>query len=88
MKKNYIKATIYSIGGFIIMILSMLGIEFMFFSGSFLPVYVKGTYVIGNQVLRWEIYLALLMMIIAGLKVCTYGIDFFIKKLRKNKRRR
>lgn len=89
MKKNNIKrAVIYAVAGFIVSIISMLGMIFMYFSDKFLPVYVKGTYVVGNRVLRWELYVILFIVTIVAGALSAYGIDFLTKKSRKNKRRR
>lgn len=88
MSKNNIKAVIYAVAGFIVSVSSILGMIFMYLSGKFLPVYVKGTYVVGNRVLRWELYLILLVLAIAAGVLSAYGIDFLTKKFRKNKRRR
>lgn len=88
MSKNNIKAVIYAVAGFIVSVSSMLGMIFMYFSGKFLPVYVKGTYVVGNRVLRLELYIILFVVTIAAGALSAYGIEFLTKKPRKNKRRR
>lgn len=88
MKRNTIKALGYAVAGFIVSIISMLGMIFMYFSGKFLPVYVKGTYVVGNQVFRYELYVILFVLTIAAGALSAYGINFLTKKSRKNKRRR
>ena len=82
--KNIIKAAVYVVLGTIGTIGSIIGIVSMYFSNTFLPVYIKDTYVIGNQIVRYELYLILFVAIILSVKLAEYGIKFLIKKFPKN----
>lgn len=86
--KNNIKATAYVVIGFFGATLATIGIIYMYFSSTFLPVYIGSTYVIGNQVLRYMLYAVLAGFVILFCKLACYGIKFLIKKFHKIKRRR
>lgn len=88
MRNNIKKAVVYIITGAIIFIASLIGGVFLFLSGKFLPVYVGGTYVIGNQILRYILYVVLLVGIILSAKLADYGISYLIKRFHKKLKRR
>jgi len=88
MKKNIMKATIYTFLGIAISIAAMLAGICMYCSGTFLPVYNGKTYVIGNQILRYELYLLLLVTIISSVRLADYGSTYLIKVIQKKVRRR
>lgn len=88
MKKNTIKAVAYVIGGMTGISMTFLAMLNMYFSSTFLPIYVKGTYVLGNQVLRYEIYAVLLVIGLLSVVLTDYGMNYLNKKSRKNRRRR
>ena len=88
MRKNDIKAVIYAIVGIVTSMASFLGMICMYFSGTFLPVYVNDTYVVGNQIVRYELYAVLLVVGILTAILAAYGINFLSKKSHKNRRRR
>lgn len=86
--RNTTKAVVYIITGAIIFIASLIGVVFLFLSGTFLPVYVGKTYVIGNQILRYILYAVLLVGIILSAKLADYGISYLIKRFHKKLKRR
>lgn len=89
MRKNNVKATIYTVLGIAIAIAAVVGIAFLYFSGTVLPVYIAGSYILKNQIKRYVLYATLVIVIIAAVKVADYGAKYLInKKFRKNKRRR
>ena len=85
MKKKIVAAA-YVVVGFLGTILGMQGIVYMYFSSTFLPVYIGSTYVVGNQVLRYGLYAVLAAIAILSCGLACYGIKFFIKRFRKIKR--
>lgn len=86
--KNMLRAIGYSMLGFIVSFAGLLGMVYMYLSNTFLPVYIKGTYVIGNRILRYELYAILFVISMASLKLSLDGIEYLIKKFQRNKRRR
>lgn len=87
MNKNIMKAAIYTVIGVAIVIAALVGIPAMYFSKTFIPVYISGKYVLGNQIVRYIIYLILFALVVLGIKLAAYGLDFLIKKISKMKRR-
>ena len=87
MKKNDIKATIYAVGGMTVSFSALVGMIFLYFSSTFLPVYVGNTYVVGNQIVRYELYAVLFVVTILAAILAAYGINFLNKKFHKNERR-
>ena len=85
---NNSKAVIYTILGSVICLASLIGMGTMYFSSTFLPVWVGNTYVLGNQIVRYELYLILLVFIILSVKLTDYGMKYLIKKFHKKLRRR
>jgi len=86
--KNNIKAMAYVAIGITGVVLSLVGIAAMFFSGDFLPVYVGNVYVIGNRIMRWVLYALLAVITVLSAKLAEYGVNFLTKKFfRKIKRR-
>lgn len=85
--KNNIKAMVYVIIGITVAILSVFGIVSMYFSGTFLPVYVGNVYVISNQIIRYVLYAMLTGITILSAKLADYGTKFLIKKFHKIRRR-
>lgn len=88
MRKNIVKATLYSALGLLGVLASMITIMLMYLSGEFLPVYVQNTYVIGNKIVRMELYIVLAVIFILSVKLAAYGIRFLTKKFHKILRRR
>jgi len=86
--KDNIKAIAYVTGGFLTAVVSVIAIISMYFSSTFLPVYVKGTYVIGNQILRYEVYAILAAIVGFSMWVACYGGRYLIKRIHRIKRRR
>ena len=86
--KNNVKATIYTVLGIVIAIAALIGITFLYFSGTVLPVYVAGSYILKNRIKRYVLYAILVVIIIAAVKVANYGATFLIKKFHKSRRRR
>lgn len=84
--KTSVKATIYVIGGMIMTIASLMGMALLYLSPTFLPVYVNGTYVIGQQICRYALYAVLLVVFILSVAFADHGLNFLIKKF-QNKRR-
>ena len=85
--KDDIKAMVYVGIGITVAILSVSGIVSMYFSRTFLPVYVGNVYVIGNQILRYVLYAMLAVITILSAKLADYGTKFLIKKFHKIRRR-
>lgn len=85
--KNNIKATIYTVLGIVIAIAALIGITFLYFSGTVLPVYVAGSYILKNRIKRYMLYVALIVVAIVAAKVANYGATFLTKKFHKRKRR-
>lgn len=85
--KNNIKAMAYVGMGFTGVLFSLTAIIAMYFSTTFLPVYIGKVYVIGNQLTRYALYAMLIVITALSAKLADYGISFFIKKIRKIKRR-
>ncbi len=85
--KNNIKATIYTVLGIVIAIAALIGITFLYFSGTVLPVYVAGSYILKNRIKRYVLYVALIVVAIVAAKVANYGATFLTKKFHKRKRR-
>ena len=87
MKKNMVKATVYVVEGIMLSLFSIRGIFFLYFSNTFLPVYVGKTYVIGNQILRYVLYITLAAVVVLSVKLADYGRKYLIKKIFCTKRR-
>ena len=90
MKKNIInsiKAMAFVVVGCAGSFLSMIAIVYLYFSTTFLPVYIGKTYVIGNQLTRYALYVILAGVVILSVKLTEYGACFLIKKFHKLKRR-
>lgn len=85
--KNNVKAMMYVVTGGIVSLAAINGFVAMLLSGSFLPVYVGSTYVVGNKILRYMLYAALVVVIILSAKLAAYGMKYLNKKFRKIRRR-
>lgn len=85
--KNMVKAILYTAIGFLLSLAAVTGIVKLYFSGTFLPVYVGNTYVVGNQIVRYEIYALLAIVVFLSCGLIRYGINFLTRKIHKNKRR-
>ena len=46
------------------MFLAMVGMVAMYLSGKFIPVYVNGQYILANQIMRYALYVALVVTIV------------------------
>lgn len=55
----------------------------MFLSGTFLPVYIAGTYVVGNQIVRYVLYILLAVILFFSAKLANYGAMYLTRKLRR-----
>lgn len=86
--KNRIKAAIYVIQGIIIVPLSVLAVVLMYYSSTFLPVYIDNTYVLSNQVLRYTLYAALVIVALISAWLCNYGTEYLLKVFCKSLRKR
>lgn len=80
---NNMKAALYVLVGIIVGLAAMATGVFMYFSTTFIPVYVGSTYVIGNQLLRYLLYGVLFAILIASIKLTEYGIKYISKKIKK-----
>ena len=87
MRKN-IETVVYKVLGFVIAGAAMLAMVLMYFSSTFLPVYIGKTYVIGNQILRYALYILLAVITYNAFMLATYGKRFLIKKFHKKRRER
>lgn len=57
----------------------------MFFSGTFLPVYVAGEYVLKNQLVRYLLYAGLGVCFFYSQKLLEYGYSYLERKSMKRK---
>lgn len=69
----------------LIMVLAMVGMVYMYFSGTFVPVYVNGQYILVNQLMRYGLYVVLASIIVFCF---AYTIAEEPKKHQKRPRRR
>lgn len=83
MKKNIFKAIIYVIVGIVLTLVSGLSVLLMYFSNTFLPVYVGSTYVVGNQLLRYLLYIVLVVIFVASIALIEYAIKYLSKKVKR-----
>lgn len=86
--RNNLKAIIYVIVGISLSAVVGVLIFLMWQSGTFLPVYIHGEYVMGNKILRIFLYTLMFIVMVGLLALAKYGLDFLVKKARKNLRRR
>lgn len=86
--RNTTKAVLYVFIGVFTSIALLIGVVYLLLSGTFLPVYVGKTYVIGNQILRYLLYAVLFIGIILSAKLADYGISYLIKRFHKKLKRR
>lgn len=85
--KRMIQATMLGVGGFLIAIIfAFLGMR-MWLSGTFLPVYVKGVYVIGNQLLRYFLYLVIFVIFLLSTYVACIGWNYLWFRLKRAMKR-
>lgn len=85
--KNYVLATIYTIVGFI-GALAAAGFGVYLYYSTILPVRIAGTYVVGNRILRYVLYVGCIVMLVGAVWLCDYGSTFLTKKLRYKVQRR
>ena len=88
MSKNSIKAILYTVVGFLGSIASAFLGAMMWFSSTFLPVYINGEFVLANRILRSVLYLIIAVVAVSFFALCDYGSDFLLKKVKRNLRRR
>lgn len=81
-----VKAKIYVVVGMIMTTASLMGMALMYLSPTFLPVYVKDTYVIGQQICRYALYAVLFVIFVLSVALADYGLSFLIKKLQRKRR--
>ena len=67
------------------MFLAMVGMVYMYFSSTFVPVYVNGQYILVNQLMRYALYVVLVVTIVYCF---AYAISGPSKKHKKRPRRR
>ncbi len=67
------------------MFFAMVGMVYMYFSGTFVPVYVNGQYILVNQLMRYALYVVLVVTIVYCF---AYAISGPSKKHKKRPRRR
>ena len=87
MNKNIVKAVIYSVIGIAIVIGAVIFLLFLRFTGSFLPVYIGGEYILRNWIIRLFLYIVTPLTIPLGYMLSWYGVKFLIKDSLKIKRR-
>ena len=83
--KNYVLATIYTIVGFI-GALAAAGFGVYLYYSTILPVRIAGTYVVGNRILRYVLYVGCIVMLVGAVWLCDYGSTFLTKKLLKQRK--
>ena len=67
------------------MFLAMVGMVAMYLSGKFIPVYVNGQYILANQIMRYALYVVLVVTIVYCF---AYAISGPSNKKHKRPRRR
>ncbi|NLC87223.1 MAG: hypothetical protein GX682_00335 [Clostridiaceae bacterium] len=82
--RNIILAITYLVVGIVGTMASGMGICSMWLSGKFLPVYISGIYVVGNQVLRYLLYAIMFAAIIVFVMCGNYGYSYLSKKRKKH----
>ena len=65
------------------MIMAFVMVLYMYFSATFLPIYVGGEYVVGNQILRYVLYLILISIVMIDF---SYIVNAPTKRRRKKRR--
>ena len=84
MKKR-ILALVFMVVCFVINMLSLFGIERMYESKVFIPVYVGSQFILANRIVRLAIYILLAVVVI----ITFFGTVYYFDKLTaKTKRRR
>lgn len=85
--KNNIKAVVYVVLGVLGMIICAISMISMYFSSTFIPVYVGKTYVISNQLIRYAVYAILIVIAVLSAMLADYGSEYLTKKFHKHGRR-
>lgn len=85
---NTIKAVIYTLVGFVASVSCGIFIIWMYLSGTFLPVYVEGNFILGNRIFRLFLYALVFAILVQCIKLTLYGYNFLIKKIRRKLKRR
>lgn len=67
------------------MFLAMVGMVYMYFSSTFVPVYVNGQYILVNKLMRYALYVVLVVTIVYCF---AYAISGPSSKKHKRPRRR
>ena len=84
LRRNFILALIYTIGGPIFAFVAFSGMVAMWFSGNFLVVYDKSWNIIWTvRLLRYGLYAVLAIAVIAGILICSYGIEYLAQRWQK-----
>lgn len=85
---NTIKALIYTVVGIVGILINFVFAIRLWFSGTFLPVYIGRNFILGNRVLRLFLYFVIFVLLIQMFRLTAYGYNFLNKKIHKKLRRR
>lgn len=85
---NTIKAVIYTIVGVVGIIINFVFAIRLWFSGTFLPVYVGGNFILGNRIFRLFLYFVIFAVLIQLFRLTAYGYKFLNKKIHRKLKRR
>lgn len=81
MRKRTLVAIFIVVVGVVFMATAiLLGVR-MYFSGTFLPVYIAGTYVVGNQIVRYMLYILLAVIFLFSARLAEIGANYLIRWL-------
>lgn len=83
--RNTIMAAMFIIGGIVIALLTIYLAAGMWLSGTFLPVYIAGQYVIGNQIVRYMLYFLLFAVFVLAVMLILNGCNYFRLRMKKRK---
>lgn len=85
---NTSKALIYTVVGVVGILINFVFAVWLWFSGTFLPVYIEGNFILGNRIFRLFLYLVIFVLLIQMFRLTAYGYNFLIKKIHRKLRRR
>ncbi len=88
MRKTTAIALLYVIVGMVLFVATIATATYMWCTTNILPVYIAGNYVVGNQILRYEIYLVCAIVFFISICFIEAGARYIKYKIRRWWRRR
>ena len=85
--KKKAMAVCYVIVGAVVFMFCIIAIAAMWFSGTFLPVYIAGKFVLKNRILRSVLYVVLIAIAIVAASAVV-SADYYLTKQRRHRKRR